>query len=190
MLDENAFSLDSFDDRSWLFLLDVPATQTWNAWGKSWGKSWGVAWGPLLEAPYFDLSGRQQVQIRSALASVYAETEVDQVFVVAAQNNLCVLDAITALRISVEPLQVVVAAAKQRKAVKQVATTATTRTEVRQLSRKVTAQVAYVGNVRPVAYAATDTVSIYAPSVSASVTALDTHANTIIFSTQHNTITL
>ena len=108
MLDENAFSLDSFDDRSWLFLLDVPATQTWNAWGKSWGKSWGVAWGPLLEAPYFDLSGRQQVQIRSALASVYAETEVDQVFVVAAQNNLCVLDAITALRINTEPLQLFV----------------------------------------------------------------------------------
>ena len=89
---------------------------TWNAWGKSWGKSWGVAWGPLLEAPYLDLSGKQRLYVRSVLESVYTKTETEQIIATAARNSISVLDAAISMRVNIEPLQVVVAAAKQRKA--------------------------------------------------------------------------
>lgn len=81
MFDENAFSLDSFDQDSWLFLLEVP---------------------------YFDLSGKQRIYVRSVLESVYATSEVERIVSVAVQNNISVLDAATAVRVSTEPLQIIV----------------------------------------------------------------------------------
>ena len=86
-----------------------------SAWGLSWGSSWGNSWG-LLTVPHFTLSWKQQVQVRTTLASVYTESEVDQAITAAAQNNLCVLDAISALRISAEPLQVFIRNERKAKA--------------------------------------------------------------------------
>ena len=93
MFDENAFSLDAFNDGSWLFLLDVP---------------------------YFDLSGRQRLYVRTVLESVYSVSEVNQIVSVATQNNLSVLDASTVARISTGPLQVFVRGERKTKPEKQV----------------------------------------------------------------------
>ena len=94
MFHEDSFSLDSFSTDSWMFLLEVP---------------------------YFDLSGKQRIYVRSVLESVYTSTEADQIVAVAAQNSLSVMDAAVAVRVNVEPLQTIVAAAMQRKAPEPVA---------------------------------------------------------------------
>ena len=73
-----------------------------SAWGLSWGNSWGNSWG-LLTVPYFSLSGKQRVYVRTVLESVYAKTEVEQIVSTAAINRISVLDSITSLRIDPEP---------------------------------------------------------------------------------------
>lgn len=68
-----------------------------------------------------DLSGKQRLYVRSILESVYSSDETDQIISAAARNTISVLDAAVALRVNAEPLQIVVAAAKQRMAPKPVA---------------------------------------------------------------------
>lgn len=89
MFDENAFSLDAFDNDSWLFMLD---------------------------APYFSLSGKLRVYVRTVLDSVYSHTEVEQIISTAAQHNLSIFDAATAIHVSTDPLQVIVRDERKAKA--------------------------------------------------------------------------
>jgi hypothetical protein len=64
---ENSFSLDSFDDTSWMFLLEVP---------------------------YFDLTRKQRVYVRHVLQSVYAPDVVESIVSVAKRNNLSAIDSV------------------------------------------------------------------------------------------------
>ena len=89
MFDETSFFTDAFDQDSWLFLLDVP---------------------------YFDLTGKQRVYVRSVVESVYSTAEADKIISFAAAKNLSVVDAATALRVTTAPLQTVIEAAKKRTA--------------------------------------------------------------------------
>ena len=68
---ESSFSLDSFDDRSWLFLLEVP---------------------------YFDLTGKQRIYVRHVLQSVYALDVVEQIVSVAERNNISAIDSVEVIR--------------------------------------------------------------------------------------------
>jgi hypothetical protein len=81
VFDQASFSLDAFDQDSWLF---------------------------LFETGYADLSHRQRVYVTSVVESIYAQSVADQIISVAAQNNLSVLDAIQAItaKSSVETLVV------------------------------------------------------------------------------------
>ena len=73
-----------------------------DAWGGAWGMAWGDAWGlttALLETPYNDLSFKDQVFVRSALLSVYAQSVADRVVVCAMLNRLSILDAVAAVTV-------------------------------------------------------------------------------------------
>jgi len=89
MFDETSFSLDAFAQESWLFLLDVP---------------------------YFDLTGKQRVYVRSVVESVYSISEANEIVSFASGNNLSVLDSAIALRVSTKPLQLVIEAAAKKQA--------------------------------------------------------------------------
>ncbi len=89
MFDETSFSLDAFALESWLFLLDVP---------------------------YFDLTGKQRVYVRSVVESVYSISEANEIVSFASGNNLSVLDSAIALRVSTKPLQLVIEAAAKKQA--------------------------------------------------------------------------
>lgn len=84
MFDETSFSIDAFDQDSWLFLLDVP---------------------------YFDLTGKQRIYVRSVVESVYSTAEADKIISFAGSKNLSVLDSAIAVRVSTEPLRLVIEAA-------------------------------------------------------------------------------
>lgn len=90
MFDETSFSIDAFDQDSWLFLLDVP---------------------------YFDLTGKQRVYVRSVVESVYSTAEADKIISFAGSKNLSVLDSAIALRVSTEPLRLVIESAAVKKRV-------------------------------------------------------------------------
>ncbi len=90
MFHEDSFSLDSFSTDSWLFLLEVP---------------------------YFDLTGKQRVYVRSVVESVYSTAEADKIISFAGSKNLSVLDSAIALRVSTEPLRLVIEAAAVKKRV-------------------------------------------------------------------------
>lgn len=89
MFDETSFSLDAFFQDAWLFLLDVP---------------------------YFDLTGKQRVYVRSVVESVYSISEANEIISFASGNNLSVLDSAIALRVSTKPLQIVIEAAAKKQA--------------------------------------------------------------------------
>lgn len=97
MFDETSFSIDAFAQDAWLFLLDVP---------------------------FFDLTGKQRIYVRSVVDSVYLSSEAEKIISFAGANNLSVVDAATALRVSTAPLQTVIEAAKKR-AVEQIQRPAT-----------------------------------------------------------------
>lgn len=97
MFDETSFSIDAFAQDAWLFLLDVP---------------------------FFDLTGKQRIYVRSVVDSVYLSSEAEKIISFAGANNLSVVDAATALRVSTAPLQTVLEAAKKR-AVEQIQRPAT-----------------------------------------------------------------
>lgn len=87
MFDKTSFSIDAFAQDAWLFLLDVP---------------------------FFDLTGKQRIYVRSVVDSVYLSSEAEKIISFAGTNNLSVVDAATALRVSTAPLQTVIEAAKKR----------------------------------------------------------------------------
>lgn len=89
MFDETSFSLDAFAQESWLFLLDVP---------------------------YFDLTGKQRIYVRSVVESVYSISEANEIVSFASGNNLSVFDSAIALRVSAKPLQLVIEAAAKKQA--------------------------------------------------------------------------
>lgn len=80
MFDENAFSLDSFDQGSWLFLLEIN---------------------------YLELSGHQRIYVRSVIESVCTKEESDRAIACAAANALSTMDSIVASRIDISPLLMV-----------------------------------------------------------------------------------
>lgn len=75
----------------------------------------GVAW-TILNARHVDLTGYQRAYVRSILESVYTSTETDQIIFTAARNAISVLDAAVALRINAEPLQIIAAQERKRRA--------------------------------------------------------------------------
>ncbi len=97
MFDETSFSIDAFAQDAWLFLLDVP---------------------------FFDLTGKQRIYVRSVVDSIYLSSEAEKIISFAGANNLSVVDAATALRVSTAPLRTVIEAAKKR-AVEQIQRPAT-----------------------------------------------------------------
>lgn len=66
MFDENAFSLDAFDQDSWLFAFDTP---------------------------YEDLSPDQRVYVATVIRSLYVTRVADQIIAVAKHRNLSIVDA-------------------------------------------------------------------------------------------------
>lgn len=78
MFDENSFSLSSFDQDSWLF---------------------------LLVTPYSDLSPRQRMVVRSALESAYSVEVADDVVSFAAVQSLSVLDAMQAIGVRTQAIE-------------------------------------------------------------------------------------
>lgn len=87
MFDETSFSLDAFGQDAWLFLLDVP---------------------------YFDLTGKQRIYVRSVVDSIYLAPEAEQIISFAGANNLSVIDAAIALRVSTVPLQTIIESTRKR----------------------------------------------------------------------------
>ena len=79
----------------------------------------GVAW-TVLNARHVDLTGYQRLYVRSILESVYSSTETDQILATAARNAISVLDAAIALRVNAEPLQIIAAQERKRRAPQQV----------------------------------------------------------------------
>lgn len=75
----------------------------------------GVAW-TILNARHVDLTGYQRAYVRSILESVYTSTETDRIIFTAARNAISVLDAAVALRINAEPLQIIAAQERKRRA--------------------------------------------------------------------------
>jgi len=95
VFEQNSFSLDSFDQDSWLF---------------------------LLETPYVDLSHHQRVYVTAVVESLYVQSVADQIISVAAQNNLSVMDAIQVVTAKHEGLQLAVLNARKVSAEKPVRT--------------------------------------------------------------------
>lgn len=82
MFDENSFSLSSFDQDYWLF---------------------------LLLTPYANLSPRQRVVVRSALESTYSLEVADKVVSFAAVQSISVLDAMQAIGVRTQAVELFIA---------------------------------------------------------------------------------
>ena len=74
----------------------------------------GAAW-TILNTRHVDLTKFQRLYVRAVLDAAYTSAEVEQIVATATQNTLSVMDAAAAVRASVEPLQIIVAATTKRK---------------------------------------------------------------------------
>ena len=76
------------------------ATGAWTAWGDSWGDSWGLSWG-VFEQPYTELKPNLKLFVLAELSKVFVHSDVEQIIAVAELNSLSVLDAASALSLTV-----------------------------------------------------------------------------------------
>ena len=75
-------------------------SDSWTAWGDSWGDSWGLSWG-VFEQPYTELKPNLKLFVRTELHKLFVQFEVEQIIAVAELNSLSVLDAASALSLTV-----------------------------------------------------------------------------------------
>ena len=75
-------------------------SDSWTAWGDSWGDAWGFSWGVFNE-PYPSLSPGVRLFVLAELHRVFVQFEVEQIIAVAELNSLSVLDAASALSLTV-----------------------------------------------------------------------------------------
>lgn len=102
MWDSRSFSSSSYDTRSWRgFTPVIPGTgQFWAAGFWSAG-FWADGFWGVFEQPYTELKPNLKLFVRTELHKLFVHSDVEQIIAVAELNSLSVLDAASALSLTV-----------------------------------------------------------------------------------------